>query len=148
MKKFITALTVVALALAIGSTVFAQGRKGGCNQCGQNQSAAVPVDQFRKFQLDTIDLRQEMMMRRFEIQRENLKATPDTAKIEALKAEINAIQSRINSIRVQSGLPDNGKLDGECFKMDGSCFKQDGTGGCYKMNSTGGCNGPCGQVLK
>lgn len=145
MKKLFIIVAAAALAISVGGTVFAQGRMGGCNQCGQNQAAAGPTEQFRKFQMDTIDLRQEMMMRRFEIQRENLKATPDTAKIEALKSEINAIQSRINSIKVKSGLPDSGKLDGECFKMDGSCFKQDGTGGCYKMNSTGGCNGPCSQ---
>jgi hypothetical protein len=87
--------------------------------------------------MDTLDLRQDMMNKRFELQRENLKGTPDAAKVGGLKAEISAIQSRINNIRVQSGLPDEGKRDGECFKMDG---------GCNKLNGPGGCNGkPCWQ---
>ena len=150
MKKFFTIVTACALALAVGGTVFAQGRMGGCNECAQgNQTpqAVGQTDQNRKFQMDTLDLRQEMMLKRFEMQRENLKATPDAGKIAALKADVNTIQARINSIRVQSGLPENGKRDGECFKMDGNCFKQDGTGGCNKQNGKlGGCNGqPCGQ---
>ncbi len=70
------------------------------------------------------------MNKRFELQRENLKGTPDTAKVAVLKAEVTAIQAKINDIRVQSGLPDKGKRDGECFKMDGGCFKQNGMGGC------------------
>ena len=150
MRKIFTTVTACALALAVGGTVFAQGRMGGCNDCMQgNQGPQVSgqPDQFRKFQADTLDLRQEMMNKRFELQRENLKGTPDAAKIAVLKAEVGAIQARISAIRVQSGLPEKGKRDGECFKMDGGCFKQDGMGGCNKQNGAmGGCNGqPCGQ---
>lgn len=147
MKKLCIVLTACTLALAIGGTVFAKGPMRGCNECNQGLQGAGPTDQYRKFQMDTLDLRQEMMLKRFEMQRENLKGTPDTAKIAALKADVSEIQARINSVRVQSGLPDNGKRDGECFKMDGNCFKQDGMGGCNKQNGMmGGCNGqPCGQ---
>jgi len=147
MKKILAVVTACTLALAIGGTVFAQGRMGGCNECVQGQAGAGPTDQYRKFQMDTIDLRQEMVIKRFEMQRENLKGTPDAAKIAALMLEVNALQAKINAVRVQSGLPDSGKRDGECFKMDGNCFKQDGMGGCNKQNGMmGGCNGqPCGQ---
>ncbi len=139
MKKFFASVTACALALAIGGTVFAQGPRGGCNtcdQCGQgnqgNQGAQgfVESDPYRKFRQDTLDLRQDMMNKRFELQRENLKGTPDATKVAGLKAEVTAIQSKINDIRVQSGLPEKGKRDGECFKFDGGCFKQDGMGGC------------------
>lgn len=139
MKKFFATVTACALALAIGGTVFAQGPRGGCNtcnQCGQgnqgNQGAQgfVESDPYRKFRQDTLDLRQDMMNKRFELQRENLKGTPDATKVAGLKAEVTAIQAKINDIRVQSGLPDKGKRDGECFKMEGGCFKQDGMGGC------------------
>jgi hypothetical protein len=149
MKKFIATVTACALALAVGGTVFAQGPRGGCDQCNQGRQGAQVAgqsDQFRKFQMDTLDLRQDMMNKRFELQRENLKGTPDAAKVAGLKAEVAAIQAKINDIRVQSGLPDKGKRDGECFKMDGDCFKQDGQGGCNKQNGMGGCNGqPCWQ---
>jgi len=147
MKKILAAVTACVLALSVGGTVFAKGHMGGggCSQCNQGQPAAGPTDQFRKFQMDTIDLRQEMMLKRFEMQRENLKGTPDAARIAALKADVAALQAKIVTIRVQSGLPENGKRDGECFKMDGSCFQQDGMGGCNKPGGMGGCNGqPCG----
>jgi len=139
MKKFFATVTACALALAIGGTVFAQGPRGGCNtcnQCGQgnqgNQGAQgfVESDPYRKFRQDTLDLRQDMMNKRFELQRENLKGTPDTAKVAVLESEVTAIQAKISDIRVQSGLPDKGKRDGECFKLDGGCFKQNGMGGC------------------
>ena len=147
MKKICTVVTACTLALTLAGTVFAQGRMGGCNECSQGQQANGPTDQQRKFQMDTIDLRQEMMVKRFEMQRENLKAVPNATRIAALTAEVNAIQARISALRVQSGLPENGKRDGECFKMDGNCFKQDATGGCNKQNGMmGGCNGqPCSQ---
>jgi hypothetical protein len=150
MKKLFTVVSACALTLAIGGTVFAQGRTGGCNECLQGNQVPQAVgqsDQMRKFQMDTLDLRQEMMLKRFEMQRENLKGTPDSVKIAALKTEVSAIQARIISIRAQSGLPDNGKRDGECFKMDGSCSKKDGMGGCNKHSGMkGGCNGqPCEQ---
>lgn len=140
MKRLFTTVTACALALAVDGTVFAQGHMGDCNDC--NHSAHVPQvsgqpDQFRKFKMDTLDLRQEMMNKRFELQRENLKGTPDAAKVAGLKADIRSIQARINEIRRQGGLPDKGKRNGECFKMDG---------GCDKHNGMGGCNGqPCGQ---
>ena len=140
MKKIFTMVTACAVALAVGGTVFAQGRMGGCNECMQGNQGSQVVgqpDQFRKFQADTLDLRQDMMNKRFEMQRENLKGTPDVAKIAGLKAEVGVIQTKINQMRVLSGLPDQGKRDGECFKMDG---------GCGKNGQMGGCNGqPCGQ---
>lgn len=140
MNKIMTTAAVCALALAIGGTVFAQGM-GGCNACnqpqGQESKSLAPSDPIRKFQIDTLDLRQEMMNKRFELQRENLKGTPDAVKIAGLKAEVSALQSKINNIRVLSALPDDGKRDGECFKMDG---------GCGKNGQMGGCNGqPCGM---
>jgi hypothetical protein len=137
MKKILTIVTASALTLSIAGAALAQCRTcGDCSQGGQSNqvtpgSAAVAQpDPYRQFRANTLDLRQEMMNKRFEVQRENLKATPDAAKVAGLKADIKAIQARINDIRVRSGLPDNGKRDGECFKMDGGCDKQSGMGGC------------------
>jgi hypothetical protein len=147
MKKIFAITTACILALAIGGTALAQCRKGDdCDNCIQggrlNQAntgsvAAGEPDPYRQFKQNTLDLRQEMMNKRFELQRENLKATSDAAKVAGLKADIRTIQAKINVIRLQSGIPDNGKRDGECFKMDG---------GCKKQNGMGDCNGqPCGQ---
>lgn len=133
MKKIYALALACALAATISSIALAGGGRGGCSSCDQCDQNAGESAQFRQFRLNTIDLRQDMMNKRFDLQRENLKATPDAARVAALKAEIKAIQGRINDIRVQSGLPENGKRDGECFKMDGGCNKQN-------------CNGqPCWQ---
>jgi Spy/CpxP family protein refolding chaperone len=151
MKK----MTVITIAFGLAVSLFTlanagnNGMGGGCGNCVQNGGAApatvaapAPSDQMRKFQADTIDLRQEMMTKRFEMQRENLKGVPDAAKIAALKAEVKALQAKLLALRSQSGLPDD-KCDGECNLSMGGCDKMS-MGGCVK--GQGGCNsGPCGQ---
>ncbi|MDO9068023.1 MAG: hypothetical protein Q7W05_06165 [Deltaproteobacteria bacterium] len=140
MKKVTAVLAALVLALAIGGTVQAGnhmgGKKGDCGSCIKD-GTAVPAEQLRKFQADTIDLRQEMMMKRFEIQRENLKATPDNAKVSTLQAEIKAIQTKISDIRVKSALPDKSMRHGDCGHRGGS-------GDCGYDQAVG-CGGPCGK---
>jgi hypothetical protein len=112
---------------------------GGCETCSQG---GAPSDPFRKFYSDTNELRQEMMLKRTEAQRENLKGTPDKGKTALLQAEIKNIQAKILLIRNQRGLPLD-KSDGECGQSTGSCDKN-AAGGCGK--SSGGCSGgQCGQ---
>ncbi|MDD2540581.1 MAG: hypothetical protein PHH28_05995 [Desulfuromonadaceae bacterium] len=125
MKKtsvVVIALCLVVSLLGIANASYRNGMGGGCSNCPQG----MPSDQFRRFQLDTIDLRQEMMNKRFAIQHENLLGTPDKAKIALLQADIKAIQLKIMAIRSQSGLPVN-KCDGECgWNMDGPSQKRIG----------------------
>jgi hypothetical protein len=143
MKKVTTAITALVLALAIGGVVQAGshmgGMRGDCGNCDKAGVGAPPnSEQIRKFQADTIDLRQQMMTKRFEIQRENLKATPDAAKISALQADIKGIQDKINAVRVTSGLPERGLRGGGVGPMVGK-------DGCGK-GKMGDCNGaPCGK---
>lgn len=142
MKKMSIALVALSLAVSLFSVAHAGNRGGmggGCGNCAQQ--GAVPAGPQQKFQADTIDLRQEMMTKRFEVQRENLKGSPDEAKIAALRADIKTLQAKILDIRAQSGLPTD-KCDGECGQKMGG-FEKRGMGGCGKGN--GGCNnGPCG----
>jgi hypothetical protein len=129
----ITAM-VLSLVVSLFSIADAGSRNGmgaGCADCAQQGAQSDP---FRKFQADTIDLRQEMMNKRFELQRENLKGTPDREKIASLQAEIKTIQSKILDLRGKSGLPVD-KGDGECGQKRGGCGK--GMGGC----NTGPCGG-------
>jgi hypothetical protein len=142
MKKIVTAVLVLTLGVSLFGRVDAgNGAEGGCDKCGKVAMSA-PADPFRKFQADTIDLRQEMMIKRFEVQRENLKGVSDAARIAALQSEITSLQSKILAIRSQSGLPVD-KCDGECGQSLGGCDKK-AMGGCDK--APGGCNGaPCGK---
>jgi hypothetical protein len=157
MKRILAVTAACVLAVSVYGSVLAQpGKEGGCSKCNQGSkvdqagpgsaaiAATAETDSYRMFMQKTLDLRQEMMNKRFDLQRENLKGSPDAVRVAGIKADITSIQARINLIRVQSGIADEGKRDGECFKMDGSCFKTDG--GCAKQNGMGGCNGqPCGQ---
>ncbi len=132
-KKFI--LTIgVCLVVALQTFSYGghgNGMGGGCENCLQQGGEASA--QLRKFQQDTLDLRQEMMLRRFELQRENLTAVPNGAKIAVLQAEISSLQAKITAARTKSGLLDD-KSDGESRPATGGCGM--GTGGCKK--------GPCG----
>jgi hypothetical protein len=143
MKKMSAAIIAMTLVVSMFGSANAgtmNGMGGGCENCPQQGGA--PSDPFRKFQADTIDLRQEMMTKRFETQRENLKAAPDAAKLAALKADIKLLQTKILAIRDQSGLPVD-KSDGECGQKMGK-HEMKGMGDCGK--GRGGCNnGPCGQ---
>lgn len=130
MKKMSVVVMALGLAVSMFSLADAGNRNGmgmGCANCPQAGAASEP---FRKFQTDTLDLRQEMMTKRFEIQRENLKGTPDKEKITVLQAEISALQTKIMDIRSQSGLPVN-RNDGECGQRMGR-FGNKGMGFCGK----------------
>ena len=162
MKKMSVAAVVLSLAVSLFSLANAgsNGMGGGCDKCAKQPAApTAPAtaealsDPFRKFQGDTIDLRQEMMLKRFEVQRENLKGTPDEAKIASLRTDIRNLQAKILAVRSQSGLPGD-KCDGECpqtmggcDKMSmGDCSKAAMGGDCGKGMGMGGCNKtPCGQ---
>jgi len=141
MKRIAMAAIFLVVAVSVYSVANAgMGMGGGCDKCAQ-QGAAAPSDPFRKFQADTIDLRQEMMNKRFEMQRENLKGAPDKTKIAVLQADITALQAKIMDIRSKSGLPVD-KCDGECGRKMGGCDMMKGMVGCGK--AMGGCNsGPC-----
>ena len=143
MKKMSVVLVALSLAFFSFSSAGAgnsNGMGGGCGNCAKDGAGTQP-EPFRKFQADTIDLRQEMMTKRFDMQRENLKAAPDSDKIEALQAEIKLLQTKIMAVRAQSGLPVD-KSDGECGQKSGVPGMKGMGGGCGK--EMGGCNGPCG----
>lgn len=129
MKKLIVTCILCLLSTV---TIASQGpgmkdcMGGNCGNCAQN---TVPSDPWRRFQADTLGLRQEMMNKRFELQRENLKAVPDVTRQGMLQAEIREIQAKIRAVRQQSGLPE-GAMDGECAPK----------------GKTGGCGSCCGGM--
>jgi hypothetical protein len=158
MKKLYSVITICVLALSVGVTALAQGksakgsRKSG--SCCSTKGDATP-EQIRKFKLDTIDLRQEMMTKKFDLQRENLKESPDSARVGALKAEIATIKAKIEAVRDGSKLPQSvcnrvcGMMDEDC----GSCGKA-GSCGCKECRTGKSCsdceckdcNHNCGQA--
>jgi hypothetical protein len=157
MKKLYAVITVLALSLSIGVTAMAQGKmsgkttkKAGCSSC--QKSAATP-EQIKKFKADSIDLRQEMMNKRFDLQRENLQETPDSAKVAALKAEMEAIKVKIDALKTAANMPKSASCCLEdCPLMDGNCDKCSGKKGC-NMSADCGCancakKGGCDKCTK
>lgn len=140
-KKSLVALALgLTIALfSIANAGYGNGPFGGCADCGQRPGAT--SDQARKFQTETMDLRQEMMNKRFEAQREMLSATPDAAKVASLQSDIEAIQAKVRDIRGKSGLTGCAG-GGECGKRCGDVAKN-GMGGCG-MGMGGGGGFPCG----
>lgn len=146
MKRLYTAIAVLALTLTVGVTAMAQGKmsgkggqKAGCSSCN---SCGVNPEQVKKFKADTIDLRQEMMNKRFDLQRENLKETPDAAKVAAIKSEIETIKGKLESARKAAGISEAtcGKMN--CFMMDENCDNcmKSGNSCNKKANSAKQCN--------
>jgi len=137
MKKLYTMITVLAISLAVGVTAMAQGKmagkgavKAGCSSC--DKSGATP-EQIKKFKADSIDLRQEMMNKRFDLQRENLKDAPDSAKIAAIKAEMEAVKIKIDALKTAANMPKSASCCMEdCPLMDGNCDKCNSKKGCDK----------------
>ena len=153
MKKLYGVITVLALSLSIGVTAMAQGRmsgkssqKAGCSSC--QKSAAAP-EQIKKVKADSIDLRQEMMNKRFDLQRENLQETPDSAKVASLKAEMEAIKVKIDALKTAADMPVSASCCMEdCPLMDGNCDKCSSRKGrnmsadccCANCDKKGGCD--------
>lgn len=156
MKKLYAVVAVLALSLTIGVTALAQAKSSGkgakkaaCSSC--NTSAATP-EQIRKFKLDTLDLRQEMMNKRFDLQRENLKDAPDAAKVATIKADIDAIKVKLEAAKTAAKLPASATCcNMDCPLMDGNCdscmqVNHKHAKGAKRANACDNCNnkGDCG----
>jgi len=134
MRKMHAVMAAIILSLSIGVTAMAQGKgvqkrvkKAGCSDC---VTCNVSPEQMRKFKLDTIDLRQEMMNKRFDLQRENLKEAPDSAKTAALEADIAALKEKIEAQRKAANLPASICNDRDCPLIGGECGKCGNGKGC------------------
>lgn len=114
MKKSLIALTVVA-ALAITGSAFARGGMGMGQGMGPGMANGPYAEQYKKFAAETLPLRQEMMNKHFELQKEYLKEKPDNAKITKLQGEVAELRKKMIDARTKSGLPMGkmGKMGGK-----------------------------------
>jgi len=107
MRKILAALTVVVMATG---TAMAMGPMGGgkgaeCG-CGSAKGMSAPDSAaHKKFLSDTMSLRQDLMNKQFEMQKEYVKETPDQAVMTKLKGEITELSTKIKDARVKAGLP-------------------------------------------
>jgi hypothetical protein len=107
MRKILAALTVVVLAA--GSAMAAGHMGGGPGMgCGCGSAKGMSAQDsaaHKKFLSDTMSLRQELMNKQFEMQKEYVKETPDQAVMTKLKGEISELSTKLKDARVKAGLP-------------------------------------------
>lgn len=143
MKKLYAVITALAISLSVGVTAMAQSKsspkKAGCSSC---QQADATPEQMKKFKAESLDLRQEMMNKRFDLQRENLKDAPDAARVAAIKAEIDAIKAKIDKVKEANRIPVSASCcKDDCPLMEGSCASCSAKAGknCSKCNKGADC---------
>jgi hypothetical protein len=83
---------VVILGLLITSAVYAFGYKGSC---GVSNWQTPDVEKIKKFQQETLGLRDNLIIKRLELRMEYGKQVPDTDRITTLRQEIRDIRSKI-----------------------------------------------------
>jgi hypothetical protein len=102
-KALITGLILV-LAMILITPVYACPPR---DVTGQDNSkyTNIDVETLKKFQKETLPLRDELITKRFEIRRERSKETPDRDRIATLQKEIIDIRTKIKKKADELGLP-------------------------------------------
>lgn len=132
MRKFIGAAVLVSTVI-LATGLYAMGGMGGMN-CNGPMGSNVQPDTARQFFKETSDLRTDMMVKRIELRQEMTKATPDHAKVDALRKEMADIRAKIQDAGKKYGMAMNcdncgtgggmGKgMGGNCDKMGGGMGK-------------------------
>ena len=98
---------ILIVALISVSTVYAVGPWGG-HQHEMGYSASVDIDAVKKFQKETLPLRDELITKRLELQKEYAKDTPDKAHIATLRKEIIDIELKIQEKADAAGISNRG----------------------------------------
>lgn len=100
MKKTMVIGLMAAVLILTGSAVYAWW--GGYEP---GYGAGANVETVRKFQKETLSLRDELMVKNLELQSEYDKPVPDTARIASLKKEVIDIQAKIQVVADKHGIP-------------------------------------------
>lgn len=107
MKK----ITVIALALVVG-LILASGAYAWWDGYGMGYGTGANVETMKKFQKETLSLRDELMTKQMELQNEYNKPVPDTNRVVALKKEIIDLQAKIQTVAEKYGISAGGPMGG------------------------------------
>lgn len=106
MKKFLIIGIAAALALTIGSAVYAFGHGGGMHYFADPN---IDVEKVKKFQKETLNLRDELVVKKLEVRKEYSKEKPNLDRVAALKKEIIDLHTKIQKSAEANGLPAYGR---------------------------------------
>ncbi len=97
----------VAVALLASTAVYAWW--GGY---GMGYGTGSNIETIKKFQKETLGLRDELMTKNLELQNEYVRTVPDTGRIATLKKEIIDLEAKIQSIADKYNMPSGGHMGG------------------------------------
>ena len=103
MRKGMIVSLVLATCMLIGSAVYAHS-PGGCGACLSRFDTA-HLEKVKTFQKDTLQLRDELMTKKFELRYEYAKPSPDRQRIASLHKEVIDIRAQIHQKADESGIP-------------------------------------------
>lgn len=104
MKKVMVAALVVAMGLSLGGMAYAAWGGGP----GPGYGNQTDVKALRSFQKETLPLRDELIVKRVEIQTEYAKQDPDQNRIATLQKEMIDLRTKIQDAARKHGLPGYG----------------------------------------
>lgn len=136
---------VIGMALAItvlgGTAVYAGV---GCNNGWVGMFGDNPdIEKVRVFQKETLVDRDEMMIKRLELNQELSKNSPDLSKVEILRKEMIDLRTKLQSSAGRLGL--TGGCLADCNLDPVDCVK----GGCWKQKGMQGKQaGGCGNCYR
>lgn len=115
MKAIMIVLVAVTALVIIGGVVYAHGPWGWW----MGYEADTNIENLRKFQKETLSLRDELITKRLELQAEYSKPQRDYDRISTLRKEIVDIQTKIQAVADKYGIPDKGERHGMRHGMRG-----------------------------
>lgn len=108
MRRLILIALAAILILGIGATVYARGPWGYGGWDCMDMSGA-DIEKVKKFQKETLSLRDELHIKKLELRQEYDKEKPDLDRIAQLRKEIIDLQTKIQKIASSYGLPAMGR---------------------------------------
>ncbi len=101
MKKVAIIGLAVLVVMLVSIVVYAQGPWG----YGMGYGKGANIEEVKKFQKETLSLRDELITKRLELRQEYNKPTPDTNHIGTIRKEIIDLQTKIQEIADKHGMP-------------------------------------------
>jgi hypothetical protein len=116
MRKGVIVLLIAAAVLILVSAVYAYRPDEGYRNC-QMQNA--DIDSVKKFQKDTLSLRDELITKKIELRKEVNKENPDRGRIASIQKEIIDIKTKIHQKADETGVHWQKRVGTGCDRISG-----------------------------
>ena len=116
MRKGVIVLLIAAAVLILVSAVYAHRPDGGYRTC-QMQNA--DLDSVKKFQKDTLSLRDELITKKIELRKEINKENPNREHIATIRKEIIDIKTKIHQKADETGVNWQKRGETGCSRISG-----------------------------